>query len=255
MQATWDYTSLADSYIKRPDYSSQAIDEMLKIMGLDSNSAVCDIGAGAGHLTIELCKRGLAVDAVEPNDAMRAHGMNRTSEFKRVSWIKGTGEQTGKQDSQFDAVTFGSSFNVCNSDLALKESRRICKSGGWFACMWNHRDLDDPIQKNIEEIILTQIPKYDYGSRRQDQKPILAATDFFDSIEFLEGKVEHQQPITECVEAWRSHGTLHRQANQDDELFNNIVSDIETYLSSLNVEHIRIPYTTRIWVAKFHSKS
>ena len=254
MQATWNYTKLADAYIKRPDYSAAAIDKMCSVMGVTSNSKICDIGAGAGHLTIELGKRDTSVNAVEPNDAMRENGIKRTEKFKNINWLKGTGEQTNQKDSQFDAVTFGSSFNVCDQKLALQESLRICKSGAWFACMWNHRDLDDSIQKNIEKIIKTNLPNYDYGLRRQDQEPILKSSGLFESIEFIDGNVSHQQSIDECVEAWRSHGTLHRQANEDDKLFNKIISEIETYLRSLNMQSITIPYVTRIWVAKFLKK-
>lgn len=254
MQPMWNYTKLADAYVQRPDYSATAIDEMCRLMAVKPDDAVCDIGAGAGHLTIELGTRGFHVKAVEPNDAMRKHGIERTRELDNVSWFKGTGEQTNQVENLFDAVTFGSSFNVCDQKIALDESRRICKSGGWFACMWNHRDLLDPIQKNIENIIKLNIPNYDYGLRRQDQTPILEASGLFEVIKFVEGRVLHQQSIEECVEAWRSHGTLHRQANEDDQLFNKIISDIETYLLSLNTKTISIPYITRIWVAKFIKK-
>lgn len=254
MQTTWNYTKLANAYVKRPDYSADAIDKMCQVMGVSSDSKVCDVGAGAGHLTIELGKRGLNVNAVEPNDAMRENGIKRTQEFQNIAWSKGTGEQTNQDQNKFDAVTFGSSFNVCDQGQALQESLRICKPGAWFACMWNHRDLDDPIQKNIEKIITSNLPNYDYGSRRQDQTPILESSGLFESVDFIEGNVSHQQSIEECVEAWRSHGTLHRQANENDQLFNKIINEIENYLLSLKVNEITIPYVTRMWVAKFSKK-
>ena len=46
MKTEWDYTKLADAYLKRPDYSETAIDAMLSIAGLKGNSRICDIGAG-----------------------------------------------------------------------------------------------------------------------------------------------------------------------------------------------------------------
>ena len=148
MKSMWNYTALADGYVKRPDYSAAAIDEMCAAMEIKENDILCDIGAGAGHLTIELGKRGFKVNAVEPNDAMRSHGIKRTAQYDgQIDWFEGTAEDTLQDDSQFDAVTFGSSFNVCDQEKALKESLRICKPGGWFSCMWNHRDLEDsPIQ-------------------------------------------------------------------------------------------------------------
>jgi SAM-dependent methyltransferase len=254
MQTVWDYTKLADAYLKRPAYSSQAIDRMCAFMGLRSGSRVCDIGAGAGHLTLELAGRGFHVKAIEPNDAMRKNGIQRTGEFVNIAWFEGSAENTGQDDNQFDAVTFGSSFNVCDQKMALEESVRISKSGGWFACMWNHRDLNDPIQGNIEKIIRCHLPDYDYGSRRQDQEPILKASGLFEQIELIEGEVCHQQNVEECVGAWRSHGTLHRQAGGNDVLFGKIIGEIELYLQSLKVGSVTIPYVTRLWAAKFLKK-
>ena len=50
-------------------------------------------------------------------------------------------------EESYHMTTFGSSFNVCDRQKALLESKRILVKEGWFACMWNHRDLEDPITK------------------------------------------------------------------------------------------------------------
>lgn len=55
-------------------------------------------------------------------------------------------------------VTFGNSFNVCNRKEALKETARILKPKGWFAYMWNHRDLNYLTQASIENFIKNKIP-------------------------------------------------------------------------------------------------
>ena len=145
MRTQWDYTALAHAYLKRPDYADAAIDAMLAIMGARKRDKICDVGAGLAHLTLMLAARDMDVTAVEPNDAMRANGIKRTKELTNVRWHEGIGEQTGQPSRSFDIVTFGSSFNVCDRPAALKESARILRLGGWFACLWNHRQLDDPI--------------------------------------------------------------------------------------------------------------
>ena len=119
MKTEWDYTTLARAYLRRPNYSGAAIDVMLSVMKID-NGEVCDIGAGAAHLTLELLNRRLKVIAIEPNDATRENGAFRTEGYKNISWHKGTGEVTGQNADQFDLVTFGSSFNVCNRERALQ---------------------------------------------------------------------------------------------------------------------------------------
>jgi hypothetical protein len=63
----------------------------------------------------------------------------------------------------------------------------------------------------------------------------------------LDSRVVHEQTIEECVEAWRSHATLQRQAGA---AFGDVVAGIEKYLLSLKTPTIRIPYATNIWVAQ-----
>ncbi|ANK80879.1 MAG: hypothetical protein TEF_08780 [Rhizobiales bacterium NRL2] len=155
MKTEWDYSELAAAYLKRPDYADSAIDAMLRVADVKAGQPVCDVGAGVAHLTIKLAERGMQVDSVEPNDNMRALGAERTASMKNVRWFEGTGEQTGMPDDSYDLVTFGSSFNVCDRPKALKETIRLLRNGGFFACMWNHRDIEDPIQNHIETVILT----------------------------------------------------------------------------------------------------
>lgn len=247
MKTEWDYTQLADAYLKRPDYSEEAITQMLKIADIFAGSYVCDVGAGVGHLTVALAQRKMTLVAVEPNDAMRARGIRQTQEFETVQWYEGTGENTNQKDNCFDLVTFGSSFNVTNRVRALQESHRILKSKGWFACMWNHRDLNDLIQHEIENIIKFYIRDYNYGSRREDQTSVIRSSDLFREIHKVEGKACHKQKIDACIEAWRSHATLMRQAG---EKFDSIIMEIERFLKQKQQPEIVIPYTTRIWLAQ-----
>ena len=249
MKTQWDYTALADAYRKRPDYAGAAIDAMLAIMGARRGHKVCDVGAGVAHLTLMLAVRGMDVTAVEPNEAMRANGIKRTKELTNVRWYEGTGEKTGQPSRRFDMVTFGSSFTVVDRPSALKETARILKPRGWFACMWNHRKLDDPIQMTIETIIKDRIQGYDYGARREDQTGLISDSGLFGPVVHLDSQVTHEQTIEDCVEAWRSHATLQRQAGAT---FGDVIAGIKEYLESLKTASIRIPYSTTIWVAQLH---
>jgi hypothetical protein len=65
----------------------------------------------------------------------------------------------------------------------------------------------------------------------------------------LDSREVHEQPIEACVEAWRSHATLQRQAGA---AFGDVVAGIEEYLLSLKRPKIQIPYSTNIWAAQLH---
>ncbi len=243
MKPTWDYTDLAVTYDKRPGYAPDAIDALLKAAGVGAKQRVADLGAGTAKLTRPLLERGLVVDAVEPNAAMRAHGIKNT-EGQSVTWHEAMGEATGLPTGVFDLVTFGSSFNVTDRPAALIETVRLLKPKAWFACLWNHRDLDDPQQKAIEALIHARVPDYGYGSRRENQTPVINESGLFGPVQTIEGRVEHTISVADHVAAWRSHGTLQRQAG---DAFDGVVAAIAELLAGQ--ETITIPYTTRVFCA------
>jgi len=246
-QVSWDYTELATHYDKRADYSSDAITNLLKVIGCTPSKLVADIGAGTGKLTKELLKHGLTVSSVEPNDAMRTIGIQHT-QGKSVTWSVGIGEATGLPTANFYAVFFGSSFNVVDQRLALSEISRILVPNGWFACMWNHRDLDDPIQQHIESIIKSSIPSYSYGSRREDPTNIINTSGYFSPTQSIEADFVWKMTKSDVVVAWKSHATLRRQAGSD-KVFDGIIQEIANYLDK-GPEVIDVPYTTRIYFAQ-----
>ena len=249
MKTNWNYSDLAKSYVNRPEYSKDALDELFAHFPDENKDLVrvCDVGAGVAHLTLPLLKCRFSVDAVEPNNEMREIGKQRTENYDNISWFEGAGENTGRKDLEYDAVTFGSSFNVTDRELALKETHRILKEGALFACMWNHRDLNDSIQKSVESIIIKYIPSYDYGSRREDQTEIIEKSGLFSNVQYIEGTTIYDVSSNAWLDAWKSHATLHRQAGDK---FHKIIAEIESYLLQECSDYIRVPYTTKIWFAK-----
>lgn len=251
MQTQWDYTTLAKAYLQRADYANAAIDALLTLSGFPKNinkpAYICDVGAGVAHLTLMFAERGHKIEAVEPNDAMRELGIERTKKFAAVNWHEGTGEDTKQKSNAFDIVSFGSSFNVCDRNLALKETHRLLKDGGYFMCLWNHRDLEDTIQAEIEGIIRRHIPNYGYGTRREDQREVIEQSGLFTDVVQLSSRVVFQQKRNDCIEAWRSHATLQRQAGSE---FLAIIADIEQFLNARGNDTLPVPYTTHAWIAK-----
>jgi ubiquinone/menaquinone biosynthesis C-methylase UbiE len=243
----WDYTPHASHYDMRADYSAAAITELLQTIGCTPSRSVAEIGAGTGKLTKELLKRGLTVSAVEPNEAMRTIGIQNT-QGKSAAWSVGTGEATGLPGASAYAVFFGSSFNVVDQRLALIEVARILLPNGWFACMWNHRDLGDAVQQHIEAIIKAHIPGYSYGSRREDPTGVIDASRRFSAVRSIEGRFVWAMPRADIIEAWKSHATLQRQAGSDAR-FNRIIGEIASHLDGWPAT-IDVPYATRIYFAQ-----
>jgi len=243
MKTNWDYSDRARTYDKRADYSESAVSAAISHTGLTEDAEVADIGAGTGKLTKILQRHFSKVFAVEPNDNMRSHGENNVKSG-RVFWSEGSAESTGIDSERISAVYFGSSFNVVNYDLTFSEMRRITKSEGWFTCMWNHRDTHDEIQFEIEKIIRTNIPSFDYGARRESPVKLLDNSGFFKEVTFFEDRFEVFMNKSDVIAAWESHDTLYRQS---DGRFNEIIQAIARLIPDSG---INVPYFTRIWVTQ-----
>lgn len=241
----WDYSALAAHYDNRADYCADTLARVIGLMSLRPGDRVADIGAGTGKLSLPLARTGLAVNAVEPNAAMRSFGI-RNGHGLDITWSEGTGEQTGLSDASVRAAFFGSSFNVVDRPRALAECRRIVAPQGWFCCLWNHRDLEDPLQAAIEAAIHRMVPNYSYGSRRADPTSDLEASGLFDAIHPFEGRFVATMRRDHVIDAWRSHATLERQAGP---LFTEVVATIAAILPE--AETVEVPYETRLWAAKF----
>lgn len=250
VEQVWDYTKHAKYYEYRPNYAPKAIDILCgyALGRAGDTSIVADIGAGSGNLSIMLLERGLEVVAIEPNDAMREIGVERTKGAK-IQWKRALGIETGIESQSMDWVCFGSSFNVMDRGLALQETHRILKKNGYFSCMWNHRNLKDPIQERAEKIIMSLVPSYERGVRREDQRPFLEEhRALFDEIFYLELDFYFHQTIENYINAWKSvknpYWDLESQAGE--ELFEKISCRMRDELPS----EFDIQYTTRAWSAQ-----
>ncbi|NOQ29641.1 MAG: methyltransferase domain-containing protein [Helicobacteraceae bacterium] len=246
----WSYTKHAKFYEFRPNYAPKAIDVLKRYVeaNIKDDFKVVDIGAGTGNLSIMLLERGLETVSIEPNDAMREIGIQKT-EGAKINWIRATGLETTLEDKCADWVTFGSSFNVMDRNLALKETHRLLKDEGYFSCMWNHRDLNDPIQKQAEDIIEEFVANYNRGTRREDQREVIEKNkNLFDEIFYIEVDFYFHQTLENYILAWQSVKNKYWDlaTNEGRELFEKITNKMR---EKMPIE-FDIKYTTRCWTAK-----
>jgi SAM-dependent methyltransferase len=130
----------------RPGYPQAALTWLARELGLRPGVTVVDLAAGTGKLTRALLPTGATVVAVEPVAEMRA-------------LIEGTEAVEGRANAMpfpggwADAVTVGQAFHWFATPEALAEIHRVLRPGGGLALIWNRRDLADPLQCAIEELI------------------------------------------------------------------------------------------------------
>lgn len=240
----WDYSTLAAHYDRRAPYHPETVPALVGLGRLAVPAAAADIGAGTGRFSAALAEAGFAVDAIEPCAAMRERGLVRTVDLP-VRWSPARGEATGLPAGRYALVSFASSFNVVAPGAALAEAARLLARDGAVACLWNHRDLDDPLQAEIERRIRARLPHYRHGNRREDPLArLVTGGRFVPAGEAALGFV-HQAPSADFVDAFRAHATLVRQAGDALEA---VLADIEDAIGSAG--SVAVPFVTRLWVLR-----
>jgi SAM-dependent methyltransferase len=168
------FGSAADLYDRaRPSYPQEAVDWMVARTGLGPGTTVADVGAGTGKLTRLLRPSGARVVAVEPIPEMRA-------KIQGAEVVDGTAEDLPLPDGAADVVAVAQALHWFDLDRALPEIHRVLKPGGSLVLFWNMRDLDDPIQRGVEEILA---PRRGYVIAQQEGRwraPLAASPLFGD---------------------------------------------------------------------------
>lgn len=173
------FALVADVYERaRPGYPAEAVAWIAQQLDLRAGRTVLDLGAGTGKLSRSLLKTGARVIAVEPGDAMRAELARAVPEAEAV---RGSAERIPLPDGSVDAITVGQAFHWFRYDEAMPELRRVLRPAGGVALLWNNRDPEAPLQREISELIAPFVPtgRASIG----DSSRHLAESDLFGPIE------------------------------------------------------------------------
>ena len=181
------FASAADVYERaRPSYPQESVDWLVERTGIGAGSTVADVGAGTGKLTHLLVPTGARVVAVEPIPEMRA-------KIEGAEVVDGTAEGIPLADGSVDVVTCAQAFHWFDLDVALPEIHRVLKPGGSLVLFWNMRDLDDPIQRGVEDLLAPH-RHYVIGQQEGTWRAPLAASPLFGAAEV--GGFRYEQQFT-----------------------------------------------------------
>lgn len=141
----------ADYARHRPSYPRQIIDAVLEDLGDPSSLHAADIGAGTGISARLLADRGVAVVAIEPNDAMRRAALAHP--HRLVTSLNATAECTTLSSASQDLVLCAQAFHWFKPDAALAEFKRVLKPRARCAIAWNLGDQSDPVVRRYYDIV------------------------------------------------------------------------------------------------------
>jgi SAM-dependent methyltransferase len=180
------FASAADVYERaRPSYPPESVAWLAQRTGLGDGDLVLDVGAGTGKLTRLLVATGARVVAVEPIAEMRAKIGDG------IEAVDGTAEELPLPDVSADVITVAQAFHWFDHHRALPELHRVLKPGGRLALFWNMRDLDDPVQRGVEDLLAprrSEVPLQQQGTWREP----LRRSPLFGEPELAEFRHEQQ---------------------------------------------------------------
>ena len=158
------FSAAAEAYERaRPGYPDEAVAWVAERLAIGPGRDVLDLAAGTGKLTRQLVPFGAHIVAVEPIDAMRAE-LERA--VPGVEALAGTAEAIPLADGSVDAVTCAQAFHWFRADEAVPEIRRILRTGGGLALLWNGRDLEDPKHARVDELLAPHRSEFPSGEDR-----------------------------------------------------------------------------------------
>jgi SAM-dependent methyltransferase len=233
----------ADVYERgRPDYPAAAVEQIVSRLDLRPGRTVLDLAAGTGKLTRLLVPSRVDVIAVEPLPEMRGELERLVS---GVAVLDGTAERIPVADGDVDAVTVGSAFHWFDADRALAEIRRVLRTGGGLALIWNARDEHAPAQAALSRIIDPLRGDTPRRSRR-DWQTVLRESGCFEVTDRL--VFDHEQLVDEDGLVARALsvsfvGALAPEARAEVE------QRVRSLARSQEERPIRLAYTTELYLA------
>lgn len=177
------FAAAADAYERgRPAYAQEAIDALVRELGIGPGKRVLDLAAGTGKLTRQLAAAGAELVAVEPIAEMRA---KLEAAVPTAEAIEGTAEDIPLPNHSVDAVVVGQAFHWFDGIRAISEIRRVLRGHGALGLIWQARDASVPWVRRLDEII----DRADDGHprfRTEQWRETFDLTALFDPIEKAE---------------------------------------------------------------------
>jgi len=171
------FSTVADDYDRyRPGYPDQILHILQGFYGLNAACTVADVGAGTGILTGLLLQNKGPVIAVEPNDQMREICIQKLFSDPNFACMKGTAESMDLDDGSIDMITCAQAFHWFNYKKTIPEFRRVLKTNGKIALIWNERkDMNQGLMFHYENLLRLHCEEYEHINHKRISYQILEA--------------------------------------------------------------------------------
>ncbi|MBO6299227.1 MAG: class I SAM-dependent methyltransferase [Lachnospiraceae bacterium] len=150
----------ADYTTGRPGYAKELIDCFYNEYGITDTSVIADIGSGTGKFAKHLLQRGSVVYCVEPNDDMRQTAEKELNICNGFRSVQGDAENTTLSDHSVDFITTAQAFHWFDAEKFRWECMRILRDNGKVFLIWNVRDIEDLINRELFSTFALYCPDF-----------------------------------------------------------------------------------------------
>jgi len=167
-------------------------DRLIDWMNPKKGDHLLDVASGTGDVARSFLKRIQfegEVTCVEPNEQMLNKGKIKLKKFDKIKWNSSMAEKLPFKSETFDvySVSFGIR-NFSDINAALKEARRVLKTGGRILCLEFSKVENETLEK-IYKLYSKSIPyigKYIAGKSEPYEYLIKSIEEFYGQEELLE---------------------------------------------------------------------
>ena len=143
------FDNKSDFYdIYRPKYAEDIIDYIISSID-KKESLIVDIGCGTGIFTKQLADKKCNVIGIEPNEEMFEKAKKN---LYGIKVLNETAENTKLKPNSIDIITVAQALHWFNMQEFTKEAKRILKSDGKIAIIYNNIDDNTEIIKKYKKI-------------------------------------------------------------------------------------------------------
>lgn len=223
------FNGLAHLYDRyRPAYPKYLFTYLHSNIGINDSAIVADIGSGTGILSkglLDICNK---VYAIEPNNDMRRIAEINLSSRNNFISIQATAESTTLRTQSIDFVTAAQSFHWFDRKAFKKECQRILKKNGQVILIWNCRNEQDKIVREIDSISQKYCPSFSGSSCG-----MRGAKNIDDYQDFFIGKYDIQSFENPIIFDKESFLGLHQSAsycpNKNDKNYDKYIDSLSNY--------------------------
>ncbi len=243
------YFGKQEDYSKyRPGYPKKLFELLTEVYNF-KNKAIVELGAGTGKFSKIASSYCNKIYYVEPNMDMINKGKEYCKDCNNIIFVNNTAENTKLHSDIADIVFAVQSFHWFDKVALKTEVKRILKSSGYFAIVWNDwEDENNEFSKSYFKYINdwnTKLTGRKYQHKNVDDRKKFFKDGMYDTYTFIHSKKYSLKMLIGLSKS------LSYAPKEDeiyyDEFIKGIIEIFDKYQNNANV---RFDFHTEMYIGK-----